>query len=167
MKIKNHFVLLLLSFISLAGCQTTNNYNFNSTASSFKCTSITPESAYNYSFKNTKWTLFHSEDSRNDSWDNSVLEFTSEITDGKKKHISGNFIWYLDGDYRGKEYFSGQFISETGELTFQGSFIKDRNAINPSLYRAILCDVGKTITSGTWEAANTVPGVWSASLNNK
>ena len=148
-----------MSVVWLTACQSLQNKSTN------VCATITPESAENYSFENTRWTLYNSIDTKKVYWNDSVLEFTSQISERNKKKIEGTFTWYANGSYRGMEYFSGYFIAETGELNFHGDFIEDRKTINPSLYKAKLCNDGRTIALGTWEGHNTVSGKWSASLN--
>lgn len=152
-------MILIFLLIVLVGCQTSQQTIIGS------CIPIKPDKAHSYSFQNTEWTIFDSTDIQGNSWNDSTLVFTSQAIEGEKRKINGYFKWYLADVFRGKEYFSGYYMTESSELMFQGSYIENRKSINPSLYKARLCGDGKTISLGTWSAPNTVPGKWSASLD--
>jgi len=144
--------------MALGGCQTIQITN------RLYCAPISPDSARNYSFVNTRWKLFNAEDEQGLFWNNSSLVFSSQQSEKNRTILTGYFEWRANGTYLGREDFSGYFLADNGAIVLEGKHIENRKIMTSATYQAVLCRDRKTLSRGKWSSPSSIPGKWSASL---
>jgi len=90
------------------------------------------------------------------------------ITNVRNNNFDGYFDWYMEpnSDYRGKEYFTGQFDNITDKIYFQGTRLE--NSINLALgkYEAYVSIQRDMFYNGRWEEPDDFPNSdWQATLD--
>ena len=89
------------------------------------------------------------------TWDESTLEFTSQIASGADFDIEGYFDWVGSGGQSGRELFQGTYFSDD-TLMFSGYQLIDPVGILLGNYAGLVTPDGNTIV-GDWDSG-VVPG---------
>jgi len=101
------------------------------------------------------------------TWDDTVLKFTSQITDGSDFNLTGYFDWVGSNGGFGKEVFEGILFSD-GSLTLTGLRLEPHpvlggpSGIGITTYAAQVANDGNSIINGTWAGSATTRGTWEA-----
>jgi hypothetical protein len=93
-------------------------------------------------------------DAGNTDWKADIV-----IENVQNNNFDGYFDWYCSPnfDYRGREYFTGQFNNNTDKVIFQG--IRLENSINLALgkYEASVTKKRNIFYNGSWDSGGGVP----------
>jgi len=90
------------------------------------------------------------------------------ITNVRNNNFDGYFDWYMepDSDYRGKEYFSGQFDNITDKVFFQGTRLENSRNLVLGKYEAYVSYTRDKLYNGRWEEPDGIPrSDWQATLD--
>ena len=95
-----------------------------------------------------------------DMWNNSTLQFESQVLNGEHYDVTGFFLWENNASTKfGKEVFEGTLLSDR-TFTLDGHLVGETVGIASSQYTGVVSEDGSKITEGTWNG-----GTWSASRN--
>ena len=97
-----------------------------------------------------------------DSYNNWIADFV--IDEKKGNNFSGYFDWYCSGNYRGREYYRGEYNPQNSTVTLKGYKLSNSKNLALGTYRANFN--GNNFDSGTWGGAGTTSGTWYAVLLN-
>jgi len=90
------------------------------------------------------------------------------ITNVRNNNFDGYFDWYMepDSDYRGKEYFTGQFDNITDQIFFHGTRLVNSNNLTLGNYEAYVSIQRDMFYNGRWEEPDGIPrSDWQATLD--
>jgi len=87
------------------------------------------------------------------------------IRNVRNNNFDGYFDWYMgpDFDYRGKEYFTGQFDNDTDKIYFQGTRLENSKNLTLRKYEAYVSINRDKLYNGKWEEEDDIPSSdWQA-----
>ena len=101
------------------------------------------------------WTLRNARDEAGKSWNNSVLQFTSQQESPDGLILQGRFTWRLDNTLLGTEEVSGRYVERTRQVILAGSTVTDAPHQGPERlavgsYSAILAADERSLVQGRW-----------------
>ena len=115
------------------------------------------------------WTLTNAIDNAGTSWNDSTLKFTSQESSEDGFHLVGEFTWRQNGETFGTESVSGNYLSATRQVIFEGQSVTsepDHPPLAVGSYSAILGPDNRTLTDGRWGSTMGnlagIPGKWEA-----
>jgi hypothetical protein len=81
------------------------------------------------------------------------------IEEVRNNNFSGYFDWYMepDSDYRGKEYFTGQFDSISNKVYFEGTRLVNSKNLTLGKYEAYVTTQRDRFYNGRWEEPDGIP----------
>jgi hypothetical protein len=110
------------------------------------------------------WTLRLARDEEGKSWDNSVLQFTSQEKAPDGLMLRGRFTWRLDNVLMGTEEFAGRYVERTRQVILEGNVVTDAKHDGPlrlavGSYSAVLAPDERALMKGRWgSTARNEPG---------
>jgi hypothetical protein len=101
------------------------------------------------------WTLRNARDEAGKSWNNSVLQFTSQQESPDGLILSGRFTWRLDNVLLGTEEVAGRYVERTRQVILEGSRVIDAPHEGPERlavgsYSAVLAADERSLVEGRW-----------------
>jgi hypothetical protein len=110
------------------------------------------------------WTLRVARDEQGKSWDNSVLQFTSQEEASDGLLLRGRFTWRLDNVLIGTEEFAGRYLGRSRQVILEGSSVTNAEHAGPirlavGSYSAVLTPDERALVMGRWgSTAQNEPG---------
>lgn len=101
------------------------------------------------------WTLRNARDEAGKSWNNSVLQFTSQQESPDGLIVHGRFTWRLDNMLLGTEDVSGRYVERTRQVILEGSTVTDAphersERLAVGSYSAVLAADERSLVQGRW-----------------
>lgn len=98
------------------------------------------------------------------TWDNSTLNFESQIADGSNYLLEGYFNWVGSNGAFGRENFTGTLFSDNTLQLAGFELVAPTSGIVTASYFGILASSGTEIVNGSWDGSGIPSDDWSAVL---
>jgi hypothetical protein len=118
------------------------------------------------------WTLRRAVDDSGSYWSNTTLKFTSQDATAGGLILTGAFNWRLDNEFKGKERFTGRYLTANRLIILEGIQIDEYDSTGGHMatgnYSARVSPDNRSLVDGTWgsterdTAMPTLPGRWEA-----
>jgi hypothetical protein len=126
----------------------------------FSCVGVT--SAVEVKFLGGNWVLRDSYDGAGANWKRSKLVFKSAEDAGEYVKLKGYFDWKRNGEYVGREYFTGKFNKSRSTLNLRGIRLVNPEGIVLAQYYAKATQSERPTFKGSWNGSNVTAGRWFA-----
>lgn len=101
------------------------------------------------------WTFKNARDAQNRSWNNSVVQFTSQEESADGLVLRGRFTWRYENVLVGTEDFAGRYVERTRQVIVEGITVTDIPHPGPERlavgsYSAVLSPDERALVQGRW-----------------